>query len=313
MTDDIHWSDYDVLCNAMSNVVWRRAAFREMISVELREHEDLINRLSFEGTKKETSRQLINILKANPEKYHDLTLKLMKDLSKETIFSDIKRLPKTIENDELLAKAQQSISDLKAAYEPYAKEEMKIAAIRKSEEERQIKEKNERRFNDSLLKLKTDFEDLTNYKGKPQERGLRFERWLKGLLDLYDLNPHSAYMASSDQIDGAFEFNSETYILEAKWLEKPVERKEADIFNAKLQRKNRNTQGLFVSIKGFTQGFKEQNQVGSMFITMDGIDIMGVLDRRMSLTELLYAKRNHVATTGDCYWPISKCIDEQWS
>lgn len=182
---------------------------------------------------------------------------------------------------------------------------------REAEKQRRIKEGKKKQFDVSLSELRRQFENLTNSKGNPQERGLKFERWLKELLELYDLNPQDPYVASSDQIDGAFAFSTDAYILEAKWLEKPAERKDADIFNAKLQRKNRNTLGLFVSINGFSQGFKNANRERSLFITMDGMDLMGVLNGYMSLTELLSAKKRHIATTGDCYWPINKCIEEQ--
>lgn len=312
MTNSIRWSDYDVLCDALANVVWHRAAFRKMISVELEGHEDIIRILTFEGcTKKETSKQLVSILQQKPEKNHDLTLKLMKDLSEETVFPDIKKHPDITERKKLLVKAQQSIADLRQAYEPYAKEELQNRQRREAEKQRRIKEDKKKQFDVSLSELRRQFENLTNSKGNPQERGLKFERWLKELLELYDLNPQDPYVASSDQIDGAFEFSTDSYILEAKWLEKPAERKDADIFNAKLQRKNRNTLGLFVSINGFSQGFKNANRERSLFITMDGMDLMGVLNGYMSLTELLSAKKRHIATTGDCYWPINKCIEEQ--
>lgn len=117
MTNSIRWSDYDVLCDALANVVWHRAAFRKMISVELEGHEDIIRILTFEGcTKKETSKQLVSILQQKPEKDRDLTLKLMKDLSEETVFPDIKKHPDITERKKLLVKAQQSIADLRQAY-----------------------------------------------------------------------------------------------------------------------------------------------------------------------------------------------------
>jgi hypothetical protein len=51
----------------------------------------------------------------------------------------------------------------------------------------------------------------------PQERGLRFERFLSKLFAAYQLAPRGAFRLVGEQIDGSFLLHAETYLLEAKW------------------------------------------------------------------------------------------------
>ena len=49
-----------------------------------------------------------------------------------------------------------------------------------------------------------------------QARGRTFEGLLKRSLALFDLNPRKTFSIADEQIDGAFTFNTDDYILEAK-------------------------------------------------------------------------------------------------
>jgi hypothetical protein len=67
-----------------------------------------------------------------------------------------------------------------------------------------------------LEELKTKF--LAMYGDPdPQGRGRRFEELLNQLFCLFDLNPRKSFAIADEQIDGAFTFNTDDFLLEAKW------------------------------------------------------------------------------------------------
>ena len=50
-----------------------------------------------------------------------------------------------------------------------------------------------------------------------QQRGFDFEKFLKDLFLLYELDPKGSFKNYGEQIDGAFTFDGTDYLLEAKW------------------------------------------------------------------------------------------------
>lgn len=51
----------------------------------------------------------------------------------------------------------------------------------------------------------------------PQQRGYRFELWLKELFATFRLKPGDAFRIVGEQIDGSFKMEGDFYLLEAKW------------------------------------------------------------------------------------------------
>lgn len=54
----------------------------------------------------------------------------------------------------------------------------------------------------------------------PQQRGLTLEPFLRRLFTLFDLDPRSAFALQGEQIDGAFTFDTDDYLLEARMAER---------------------------------------------------------------------------------------------
>src|ERR1019366_6207889 len=50
-----------------------------------------------------------------------------------------------------------------------------------------------------------------------QERGRALERILTSLFTLWDLTPRGPFVLRGEQIDGAFTFDTDDYIFEARW------------------------------------------------------------------------------------------------
>ncbi|SCG07224.1 Restriction endonuclease [Streptomyces sp. MnatMP-M17] len=90
-----------------------------------------------------------------------------------------------------------------------------------------------------------------------------------------------------EQIDGAIYYNTDHYIVEAKWLGAAVEAEHMTNFDGKVQRKGKNALGLFVSVNGFSDGGKDIFKRGTSFITTDGRDLFCVLEAQIRLDDLL--------------------------
>lgn len=111
-----------------------------------------------------------------------------------------------------------------------------------------------------------------------------------------------------EQIDGAFSFDTDDYILKAKWWKKVMGREHADVFAAKVRRKGKNALGLNVAINGFTKDALDEYADSTPFITMDGMDLLAILDERVKLDDLLRRKKRHMNETGSCYYPASQML-----
>ena len=67
----------------------------------------------------------------------------------------------------------------------------------------------------------------------------------------------------------------------------------------KVQRKGKNTLGLFVAVSGFSgPAVSAHSNCGTGLIFMDGTDLITLLRGLISLTDVLEAKRRHVNETG---------------
>ncbi len=142
----------------------------------------------------------------------------------------------------------------------------------------------------------------------PQARGKAFEGFLNQLFGLFDLNPRAAYSLEREQIDGAFSFDTDDYILEARWRQEPIGREHLDVFKSKISRKGKNALGLYISVSGFTSDALQEYSASTPFITLEGGDLMAVLDERIPLDELLHRKKRHANETGGCYFPASRMM-----
>jgi hypothetical protein len=145
------------------------------------------------------------------------------------------------------------------------------------------------RLHETLIRL-TDLE--------PKPRGYAFERFLKDLFDANGLSGRASFRLVGEQIDGSFELSGETYLLEAKWENKPTQAADLRSFNAKVQDKAAWSRGLFVSNSGFTPEGLEAFGKGKSIICMDGLDLSDMLTGRMPFADLLARKVRRAAETG---------------
>jgi Restriction endonuclease len=146
------------------------------------------------------------------------------------------------------------------------------------------------------IALKSDLLALANL--QPQARGYAFEVFLKKMFDLYGLTAREPFRLYGEQIDGSFQLEGETYLIEAKWKALPIGVADLHTFHGKLEQKAAWTRGLFVSESGFTEEGLVAFGRAKRVICMDGLDIYESLERQLPLNHVLITKARHAAETG---------------
>lgn len=102
-----------------------------------------------------------------------------------------------------------------------------------------------------------------------------------------------------------FTFRTDDQLLEARWWKENIQPKELNDFKAKVDGEARNTLGLRIAVSGFTPGaIEEHSSAQSPLILIDGVDLMPVLEGRISLDEVLERKRRHAAETGNVLFRV---------
>lgn len=300
-------SAYQALRDAIPAIVWNKRPFETFLRTALREHAELLAGLNFGDTKRAVADELVDRLIANEHKYRDVTLLLMHEISSMKRFPNLEQIKDPEDRKMRLNEAEAAVGLLGYVIKGYeadlAAAEKQTAAIQTYAAQAAAV----RRFNDDLEALKTRFVDLQGATDA-HKRGYAFERLLVDLFHLFDFEPRLAYSGSLEQIDGSFAFDTDDYIVEARWRAHPADRGDADIFAAKVRRKGKNAVGLFISVNGFTEPFKKAYGESTPFITMDGGDLYSVFDNRIRLDDLLRAKKRHANETGSCYLPASQIL-----
>lgn len=144
-----------------------------------------------------------------------------------------------------------------------------------------------------LLQCLMDLSDL-----EPHPRGYAFETFLKKLFDVNGMSGRASFRNTGEQIDGSFELDGETYLLEAKWTNLPVNAADLRSFNAKVQDKASWSRGLFVSDSGFTDEGLIAFGSGNSLICMDGLDLSEMLMKNMGFKSVISKKVRRAAETG---------------
>lgn len=139
-----------------------------------------------------------------------------------------------------------------------------------------------------------------------QQRGYDFEKWLNELFNAYNLSPKSAFRIKGEQIDGSFQLNGDTYLIEAKWQKAKTGNADLHTFHGKLDQKVDWVRGVFFSWAGFSQDGLEAWGRGKKVICFSGYDLYYMLTNNISLRKLLEEKIRKAAETGVLYAKIDE-------
>ncbi len=291
----------NALIEALSNIYHFKRDLRNFITNTISNHQILV-KLNWEDYKRTIANNLVNFLNRNQEDYQDDLLKLMTEVCKITDFSHLEKLE---DGKEKARNAKQSVEALRkqmGQHEDIIKENIRIEERRQKAGETVLQKQN---FQKKLDELKNEYYILVS-SAEPQKRGFKLEKIMKGLFNLFDLDPKSSFKITGLQIDGAFTFEGTDYLFESKWENDPVGFKELSVFNGKLTGNLDNTLGLFLSINGFSdEGIHAYSKSRPSLILMDGADLMAVLEGRIDLKDLLLRKRRHASQTGNIYLKIN--------
>lgn len=297
---------YNALADALAVIFWNKQPLARYLRGLLRDMPELLADLDFYGeTKRETTGRLVDHLLDEEAKYRAVTIALMLDVAAMDSFPNLEGHE---DSAQLIAKAERAVASLRtwterhqtlvAEHEQYAQDIAAAAA----------KAATSRAFSASIQILRDQFLVMHGDASNPQARGKAFEGFLNELFGLFDLTPRAAYSLEREQIDGAFSFDTDDYILEARWWQAPIGRQHLDVFKSKISRKGKNALGLFISVSGFTGDALQEYSASTPFITLEGGDLMAVLEERVPLDELLRRKKRHANETGECYFPASRML-----
>lgn len=295
---------YNALAQALAVVYWYKEPLARLLRAALRDVPEILARLDLNAPKRETAGWLVELLMANEARYQEVTVALMLSVGKMDTFPD---LAKHEDADRLIAQAQAAVAEVRRWTERHQEiwdvhEEYARTIATEAEAG-----KRNRSLSEALGALRVQFLGL-NGMSDAHVRGRALETFLNELFRLFDLDPRAAYSLEREQIDGAFSFDTDDYVLEAKWWKSPMSRESLDVFAAKVRRKGKNALGLYVAINGFTKDALDEYSDSTPFTTMDGMDLMAVLDERVRLDDLLRRKKRHMNETGSCYYPASEML-----
>lgn len=297
---------YQALRNALAVVTWYKRSFESLVRTALREHPELLAGLNFDDLKRRVADEVVARLVAQEDRYQKLSIQLMLEIAAMKTFPDIEAM-KEPDRSARLSEARSAVETLIQVTKRFSINQAEQERVRAAQEARRMQEAVLRQFSDDLASLHQKFLSMHGSEN-PQQRGRDFEKLLYNLFNLFDMEPRLAYNLETEQIDGALSFDTDDYLLEAKWLSIPVSRAELDAFAAKVGRKGKNALGLFIAVQGFSSPALETYSTSTPFIAIDGADLYLVLEGRVRLDDLLKAKRRYAHETGSCYLRASDTI-----
>ena len=173
--------------------------------------------------------------------------------------------------------------------------------------EEALREAKETERSVDLRTLKDEFFGLGSI-DSPQKAGLLFEKILNRMFALHGLAPREPFRVVGEQIDGSFDLDHETYLVEAKWERAPVPEAPMLVFRGKIEGKSAYTRGVFISLNGVTAEAQHAIIAGKQptFFVVDGYDLTMVLSDEVGLSEFLRQRRRLLAEEGAVVVPFPK-------
>lgn len=140
-----------------------------------------------------------------------------------------------------------------------------------------------------------------------KKRGFAFEPFLTDFFSLHGLDPKGSFRIVGEQIDGSFEWHSNTFLVEARWRAKPANTADLLVLRGKAEKSDW-TRGLLISINGFSDLATPTLQIGrkANLIAMSGHDLILILERHWTLHDALRAKLRHTGETAEAYKPLTE-------
>lgn len=160
----------------------------------------------------------------------------------------------------------------------------------------------------NMEELKRDFMAISTL--EPQKRGYAFQDFLNRFFDAHNFSSRTAFRTTGEEIDGSFEIESQIYLLEAKWQNKPCGQADLLVFNGKVEGKSTWARGIFISYTGFSEEGLQAFARGkrTSIIGMDGQDILHILHGEITLIHAIKRKARRAVETNDFFVPVQELI-----
>ncbi|MBI2284774.1 MAG: hypothetical protein HYU71_13760 [Bacteroidetes bacterium] len=281
------------LKDALSVIFWKKEDLQDFVKLTI-SNNAIVGTINWNGTKREAVKELIERMTNRLDIYQDDLMSLFIGV---TDFEDFRNLDFWDEDGTKKKNAREAVAGLRSYTKGYIQQtkEQEDAQKRKRETEKKIIAS--KSLNNELNELKRRFNLLATTTDL-QKRGFELEKFLYDLFLLYELEPKGSFKNYGEQIDGAFTFQGNDYLLEAKW-KRQVDRGDLASFCYKVETKFKTAVGLLVTIDGVTS--EAISPDFKSIIIMDGFDLTTVLEGRVSLTDLLFRKRRKAIETGNIY------------
>ncbi len=296
---------WDALTEALATFYWYKGDLKAFLYRQLSDHHAILARVDFSLSKRQVASSVVGLLAGDEARYQDVAIDLLVALS---MFDPA--FPKLAALDDGVAKARQAETAHAAVVQvlgQYGELAEQRERLQRELDERKTTDAERRSHGVVLSELRDDFFSMY-VMTDAQERGRHFEQLLNRLFALHDLEPRAAYSLEHEQIDGAFTFDTDDYLLEARWWSTPMQPADVHPFKVKVESKAKHTFGLFISVNGFTSGAIDLYSQATSVVFMDGADLVPVLEGRMDLAEVLLRKRRHAAETGNPMLPVAKML-----
>jgi hypothetical protein len=161
---------------------------------------------------------------------------------------------------------------------------------------------------ETVAALTSRFMALLNV--EPHKRGYDFEKFLKDLFNAYGMEARDPFRIRGEQIDGSFQLEGATYLLEAKWQNLLTNASDLRSFHGKIEEKAAWSRGLFISYSGFNEDGLSAFGRGKKVICMDGRDIYETLSRSIPLDKVIIEKARQAASQGPIFKRVSEMLDQ---
>ncbi|WP_428232865.1 hypothetical protein [Flavobacterium sp.] len=278
---------------ALSVIYWKKEDLQQFIKLTI-DNSAIVSTINWSLTKREIVKELITRMTNRIDIYESDLINLILAV---TDFNDFGNLTYWDEDGTKTKKAKEAVNRLRTLSKGFIQitKEQEEAKLRKAVAD--LKTKKALSLEQELYELKNEFNIIATNPNFNQ-RGFQLEKFLYKIFLLFDLEPKGSFKIHGEQIDGAFTFQNTDYLLEAKWATE-VNRSDLATFCYKVETKFKNAAGLLISIDGVTK-----EAISSDFksiIIMDGIDLLSILDNRISLNDLLFKKRRKASETGNIY------------
>lgn len=281
------------LKEALPLLYWKKEQLQDFLKITIGRN-DIIGYLDWSGTKRTTIKELIDRMVSRPDLYADDLLNLFSAVSD---FEDFENLSFWDEDGSKRKAAKDAVKKLRVFTTGHIQlnKEKEDAQKRRSEFEKKIV--SQKNHKEELEKLYSDFKLIASNINF-QQRGYQLEKFLQQLFNLFELETTKSYKLEGEQIDGSFILEGMTYLVEAKWKAQ-VDRNDLAAFCYKVETKFKTALGLLVTIDGVTA--EAISPFFKSIIIFDGIDMISVLEGKVSLQNLILRKKKKADETGHIY------------